>query len=144
MNLQELATVMQNRFPIKLVYLNNGGYASIRQTQANFFDSEYGCSTASGLGFPDMEKLASAYGMPFVRTQSLQELAEHQTYVQHLDGPVIWEVLLKTDYAFEPKLSSRKLPNGRMVSSPLEDMAPFLTREAFASNMLSPKEDPNA
>ncbi len=140
MNLQELATVAQNRLPIKLVYLNNGGYASIRQTQANFFGAEYGCSTKSGLGFPDMEKLAGAYGLPFVRTRSLSELAEHQACVQSQEGPVVWEVLLKTDYAFEPKLSSRKLPDGRMISPPLEDMAPFLDREAFVSNMLVPQE----
>ncbi len=144
MNLQELATVGQNRLPIKLVYLNNGGYASIRQTQANFFGAEYGCSITSGLGFPDMEKLASAYGLPFVRTESLADLAEHQSRIQDLEGPVVWEVLLKTDYAFEPKLSSRKLPDGRMISPPLEDMAPFLSREVFASNMLSSQEDQDA
>lgn len=136
MNLQELATVAQNHLPIKLVYLNNGGYASIRQTQANFFGAEYGCSVTSGLSFPDMEKLASAYGIPYLRTRSLDELPGHQAWVQHQIGPVLWEVLLKTDYAFEPKLSSRKLADGRMESSPLEDMAPFLSREEFASNML--------
>jgi acetolactate synthase-1/2/3 large subunit len=36
---------------------------------------------------------------------------------------------------FAPKLSSRKLDDGRMVSSPLHDMAPFLPREELAGNM---------
>lgn len=136
MNLQELATVAHNRLPIKLVYLNNGGYASIRQTQANFFGGEYGCSTSSGLGFPDMEKLAAAYGIPFLRTEHLADLVHHQNQVQSQKGPIIWEVLLQTDYAFEPKLSSRKLPDGQMVSAPLEDMAPFLPRDVFEANMI--------
>jgi acetolactate synthase-1/2/3 large subunit len=40
---------------------------------------------------------------------------------------------------FEPKLSSRRLPDGRMVSSPLDDMAPFLDRGELAANrMVSP------
>jgi acetolactate synthase-1/2/3 large subunit len=38
--------------------------------------------------------------------------------------------------AFAPKLSSRKLDDGRMVTSPLEDMAPFLSREEHAENMI--------
>lgn len=136
MNLQELATVMQNRLPIKLVYLDNGGYASIRQTQSSFFGAEYGCSTQSGLGFPDMEKLAAAYGIPFLSTSSMDDLPGHQRWVQGHEGPVIWSILLQRDYAFEPKLSSRRLPDGRIVSPSLEDMAPFLSREAFRANML--------
>ena len=61
----------------------------------------------------------------------------HQKLVAATSGPVIWEVKLKLDYSFEPKLSSEKLPDGRMVSKPLEDMFPFLPREEFARNMLS-------
>ncbi|MBK8805011.1 MAG: thiamine pyrophosphate-binding protein [Fibrobacteres bacterium] len=137
MNLQELATVGFRRMPVKLVVLENGGYASIRQTQANFFKSQYGCGTNSGLGFPDMEILAKAYGIPYVRSASLKDVAEHQKLVAATSGPVIWEVKLKLDYSFEPKLSSEKLPDGRMVSKPLEDMFPFLPREEFARNMLS-------
>jgi acetolactate synthase-1/2/3 large subunit len=137
MNLQELATVSFRRLPIKLVYLNNGGYASIRQTQTNFFGSQYGCGTSSGLGFPDMEKLAAAYGIPYVLTKTIDQVETDSQSVKNLEGPVIWEVLLKLDYSFEPKLSSEKLPDGRMISKPLEDLFPFLPREEFASNMLS-------
>jgi len=39
---------------------------------------------------------------------------------------------------FAPKLSSKKLPSGKMVSAPLEDLAPFLPRDEFAANMLVP------
>jgi acetolactate synthase-1/2/3 large subunit len=39
---------------------------------------------------------------------------------------------------FEPRLSSRKLPNGDLVSSPLEDMAPFLPRPEFEAEMIIP------
>ena len=43
--------------------------------------------------------------------------------------------MLDPAQVFAPKLSSRKLEDGRMVSSPLHDMAPFLSREELAANM---------
>ena len=143
MNLQELATVAFNRLPIKLVYLNNGGYASIRQTQANFFASQYGCGIESGLGFPDIEKLASAYGIPYVKSSNIDQVVDDANRVLTISGPVIWEVDLKLDYSFEPKLSSEKLPDGRMQSKPLEDMYPFLEREEFYSNMFHKNQKEN-
>ena len=55
-----------------------------------------------------------------------------------LDGRAICEVMLDLTQVFAPKLASRKLPDGRMVSSPLEDLAPFLPRDELESNMLIP------
>lgn len=136
MNIQELATVAHNKLPVKLVVLENGGYASIRQTQANFFGAQYGCGTSSGLGFPNMQRLAAAYGIPYLCSSQLAEIAAHQAEVTNTKGPVIWEVRLALDYSFEPKVSSMRMPDGTMVSKPLEDMAPFLDREEFLSNML--------
>lgn len=136
MNLQELATVAARGLPVKLVLLDNGGYASIRQTQDAFFGDRFGCTTDTGLRFPSPEKLAEAYGLPYVRTSTLADVAGDRRRVEALPGPVLWHVELTLDYAFEPKVSSEKLPDGRMVSKPLEDMAPFLSREEFARNML--------
>jgi len=136
MNLQELATISFNQLPVKIVYLNNGGYASIRQTQSNFFHAQYGCGPKSGLGFPNIERLASAYDMPYIGTNSILDVANDLKKVIENKGPVIWEIFLQLDYSFEPKLSSEKLPDGRMVSKPLEDMFPFLSRDEFASNMI--------
>lgn len=135
MNLQELATIAHNQLPVKLVYLDNGGYASIRQTQTNFFKSQYGCGISSGLGFPNMEKLAEAYGIRYIRTERIEDVSAHQAIVADGIDPVIWDVKLKLDYSFEPKLSSEKLPDGRIISKPLEDMFPFLSREEFARNI---------
>ena len=53
-------------------------------------------------------------------------------------GPQICEVFLDPEQPFAPKTSSRRLPDGRMVSAPLEDMFPFLDREEFRENMLIP------
>jgi len=136
-NIQELATISYNRYPIKLFVLNNNGYHSIRQTQSNFFGEPLvGVGPESGLGFPDFEKLAHAYDLPYVR---LEQHADMQTVLDFFlssETPGLCEVMLTLDQQFAPKSSSKRLACGRMVSKPLEELAPFLSREELAENML--------
>lgn len=143
MNIQELQTVAHNRLPVKLFVLNNSGYISIRQTQDAFFEGRYvGCDWRSGVSFPDTAKLASAYGLPTAIIDSHQTMQEVITTALLTKGPFVCEVRLSPDYKFEPKLSSERKPDGRMVSKPLEDMYPFLDRDEFKSNMLIPEWEP--
>lgn len=143
MNLQELQTIATHRLPIKIFVLNNRGYHSIRQTQQNFFpDNIVGCGTESGLGFPDFGKLAHAYGIPYRRAAADGDLGASVRETVGGDGPQMCEVVLDLRQQFAPKLSSRRLPDGRMVSSPLEDLSPFLPREEFESNMIVPAVNP--
>jgi acetolactate synthase-1/2/3 large subunit len=142
LNLQELQTIIGNQLPIKLFLLNNDGYSSIRQTQTNYFpDHIVGCGPESGLTFPDFAKVGSAFGFEVGRCASHLDL--HREIRRTLDaaGPRLLEVLLDPSQPFAPKLASRTLDDGRMVSSPLEDLAPFLSREELASNMLIPMEE---
>ena len=53
-------------------------------------------------------------------------------------GPVFCEVFTDTEQVWEPKSSARRLPDGTLVSPPLEDLAPFLSREELESNMFIP------
>lgn len=137
MNIQELQTVTHYQLPIKLFVLNNGGYLSIRQTQANFFGLQVGATPESGVSFPDHVKLGAAYNLPSVRLEG-PDFADELRKVLATPGPVLCEVMLDPDQTFEPKLTSRRLPDGKMVSSPLEDMAPFLSREELRENMIVP------
>ena len=141
MNLQELQTIATHKIPIKLFILNNGGYHSIRQTQQNYFpDNIVGCGTESGLGFPNFEVLAKSYSLSYSRVENHTEL--RGTISKALATPIaeIIEVILDLEQQFAPKLSSRKLSDGSMISSPLEDLAPFLSREELKENMLIPLE----
>lgn len=139
MNLQELQTIVTHRLPVKIFVLNNRGYHSIRQTQQNYFpDNVVGCGTESGLGFPDMEKIAAAYDFPFARASTHADMRAAVDATLAHDGRAMCEVMLDLEQVFAPKLASRKLDDGRMVSSPLEDLAPFLPREELAANMLIP------
>lgn len=136
MNLQELQTIAGNSLPIKIFVLNNDGYHSIRQTQQSYFpDNIVGCGPDSGVSFPDFEKVANAFGIPFRRIESNSDLDSEITATLEGAGPQICEVFLDKDQPFSPKISSRRLEDGSMVSSPLEDMAPFLPREELARNM---------
>jgi acetolactate synthase-1/2/3 large subunit len=137
MNLQELQMVVHYQLPIKIFVLNNNGYHSIRQTQTNFFGLPLvGCDPASGISFPDMKRVAYAYKIPFRRCKNHNELEECILATLNSDGPFICEVMLNPKQPFAPKMSSVKLPDGRMVSKPLEDMVPFLEREEFKENMI--------
>lgn len=139
LNLQELQTIAGFKLPVKIFILNNRGYHSIRQTQSNFFpDNIVGCGTDSGLTFPDFEKVAGAFGFAFHRCHRHEELDSTISDTLNASGPAMCEVMLDLGQAFAPKLSSRKLDDGRMISAPLEDMAPFLTREELKANMLVP------
>ena len=55
-----------------------------------------------------------------------------------LPGRGILEVFVSITQKFEPKSATKRLPDGRLVSPPLEDLAPFLPREELAANMFIP------
>jgi acetolactate synthase I/II/III large subunit len=142
LNLQELQTIAGKGLPVKIFVLNNQGYHSIRQTQQNFFpDNIIGCGTDSGLSFPDFGKIASAFGMSYARCDSHAGLDDFIEATLASSGASIGEVVLDLRQPFAPKLSSSKLADGRMVTAPLEDMAPFLSREELRQNMLIPEAD---
>lgn len=122
----------------KIFWLNNGGYHSIRQTQRNFFGSLVGCGPESGLGFPEASRLALAYELPYFCLTDHDQMKSLLPQVLNTPGPVICEVMLNPKQEFSPKVSSKRLPDGRMVSRPLEDLAPFLSDEELAQNMLIP------
>ena len=137
MNLQELQTIIGGGVPVKLFILNNDGYHSIRQTQKNYFpDNVVGCGPESGVTFPDFLKVGAAFGFPVSRIEVQAGMAEAIRAVLDAEGPALCEVMLDKAQAFSPKLSSRRLEDGTMVTSALEDLAPFLSREELAENML--------
>lgn len=124
-NLQDLATVVVNRLPIKIFLFANNGYGSIRTTQKNYFGGAYlGCDTETGLGFPDWNLLFRAYGV-----QSVDIDAQWTTNpgVQQLfssEDPIAFVVPIDPLQTYWPKITSRILANGSMQSNPLHEMSP--------------------
>lgn len=141
MNLQELQTILTYRVPVKIFLLNNGGYQSIRLTQRSFFGKRKPVGIgpdSADLEFPSMQKLAKAYGYPYAKCEANEKLAKSISAFLKKDGAGILEVFVDSAQAFEPKSSSKLLPDGRIVSPPLEDLAPFLSREELKEIMLIP------
>jgi len=139
LNLQELQTIKHYGLPVKIFILNNQGYRSIELTQTEFFNSDFiGCNKESGLSFPDFSKLAYLYELKYYKINSTAEMGQVIDTVLSCPGAAICEVILNRDYIFAPKLSSKKMPDGRIVSKPLEDLSPFLERDELKTNMIIP------
>lgn len=141
MNLQELQTVIKNNLPIKIFLINNNGYHSIRMTQTNLFSahSKVGIGPESeDLSFPEFKKIAEAFGYQYYSAHSNAEMKSVVDKVLKLDGPVFCEIFTDTKQVWEPKSSTKRLPDGTLVSPPLEDLAPFLPREELEKQMFIP------
>ncbi len=137
LNLQELQTIVSNNLPVKIFLLNNSGYASISQTQKSFFNNvEVGCGPNSGLSFPDFSKISQAFGISYFSCNGYKEMEFKIESTLKIDRPVICEVFLDKDQKFSPKLSSKQMPDGTIISPNLEDMSPFLSKKELESNIL--------
>lgn len=144
MNLQELQTIVFHKLPIKIFVINNAGYHSMRQTQNNLFPevTNVGVGPETGdLSFPDMYKIAEAYGIPYRSICNNKEMRQKLEEFVKLDGYAMCEIFVDTMQTFEPKPSTLKLADGTLVSPPLEDLAPFLPREELEKIMLIPLVD---
>jgi acetolactate synthase-1/2/3 large subunit len=132
-NLQELATVSVNNLNIKMFIFANNGYASIRMTQKNYFEGAYlGCDTESGLGFPDWEILAKAFG---ISAMTLDEFFyDDRKFLDSWNDPApyLYIVPIHTEQTYYPKISSQVTATGSMESAPLHKMSPPLSDETIS------------
>ena len=136
LNIQELATIAQHKLPIKIFIWCNGGYASIRGTQNNYFGGNYVASNKeSKLCIPDIGKVAAAYGLKIFTLENNAAMKRKIAEVLEADGPVLCEVRVSPDETASPRSKTMKLPNGNMVSKPLEDMWPYLPADELRNNM---------
>jgi acetolactate synthase-1/2/3 large subunit len=139
LNIQELATLRACNLPICLIVMNNNGYASIRNTQLNYFKGRYvGTGPEAGLLLPDLELVADAYGLPFRRIEDPASLAEDLALAMDMVRPCIVDVRLVENEVLSPKAAAMPQPDGSIVSMPLEDMSPLLDLAVLRQEMLIP------
>jgi len=139
MNTQELETIKRLQLPIKVFVLNNQGYASIRNTQRNYFQGcLVGSDASSGLTLPSIARVADAYRIHSLKIENHAHIRQQVRDVLDFEGPVVCEVMISPDQYTAPRITSMQRPDGTMVSKPLEDMWPLLGRDEFLSNMLLP------
>ena len=143
LNIQEFATVMHHRLPIKLFILNNGGYLTIKQTQELGFERRImGATEETGLSFPDMLKIADAHGIPAIRVATQEGLAGRIKETLEREGPAICEIMMDHNQEQIPKAVNRRQPDGTIRQTPLEDLYPFLDPKEVEENMISQRRTP--
>lgn len=136
-NIQELQTIVYNNLPIKIFVINNNGYLSIRQTQERFFSGNLtGEGPQSGVSFPEIKKIANAYGIKYIKADNTEDLNKALDKVFDYDGAIICEIISLSNQLVVPTNTAKILPDGTMISKPLEDMYPFLDRDEFKKEMI--------
>ena len=139
MNMQELELVNRYKLPIKFFVLNNDGYGSIKTTQTNHFGGRLVASDpSSGLTLPDISKIADAFDIPHVKIFDNDMLCHLMKKILNTEGPLMIEVMIDPKHRTSPKASVYKTKDGLFATRPMEDLAPFLSREEFESEMLVP------
>ncbi len=141
LNIQELATLKAFDLPICLVIMNNNGYASIRNTQRNYFKSRFvGTGPEAGLFLPELNRIAETYEIVYrciLNPQQLrEELANAIDFVMIRQLPIIVDVHIMENETLEPKVAALPQADGSMLSMPLEDMSPLLPIDVLEKEMI--------
>jgi acetolactate synthase-1/2/3 large subunit len=137
LNLQELQTVAHHNLPIKIFIFNNDGYLMIKHTQKNLFKGRYvGVDSKSGISCPDYCKIARAFNIKYFSIKTWKDFFKIIPLINKEKCPVICEVFMDPEQSFYPKLSLTLAADNKIVSPPLEDLSPLLSRKKFFSEML--------
>ncbi len=119
--LGELATVLRYNLPIKIFLFNNHCHGIQKQTLETWLGANYvGVDPASGLGFPDFEKVAAAMGFPVVTIRHTSEVRDRLREVFNIRGPVFCNVEINPEQKLFPVLK---------YGHSLEDQMPLIERD---------------
>lgn len=137
-NIQELALLREYNLPIKVFIDNNNGYRQIYTMQQTHFHGRLaGCNPESGVGMPILQKIAEAYGLKYYCIAHDTETEDIVKEALSDDEPAIIEMMSSPATEFVPIIKSRMGKDGKMISSKLEDLYPFLPEDEQKANMIS-------
>jgi acetolactate synthase-1/2/3 large subunit len=115
MNMQEIATMVQERIPVKMAIFNNGYLGMVRQWQQFFHGRRY---SATPIWSPDYVALAQAYGIPGFRVERAEQVDGVVRAALAHDGPALVEFLIEQEANVFPMI-----PPGASLSEPIESEA---------------------
>ena len=137
MNLQELQTINHYNLPIKLFIFNNDGYLMIKHTQNNFFGGRYASvNKKTGISFPNFENLAKTFNMQYHRIKTWSDFDKFMKNNFRSKKAFLCEVFMDPEQGFYPKLSTYIDKDGNIISPPLEDLSPFVSKDELKKNLL--------
>ena len=102
MNIQELATVVQEKLPIKIAILNNGYLGMVRQWQQLFFEGRYSGTPLLG---PDFAKVAEAYGMAGITVRDKNDVIPAINEAMSIEGPVLLDFVVEQEENVYPMVA---------------------------------------
>ena len=138
MNVQELQTIAYHHIPVKIFVINNGMYAVIRRRQRDLFRNRtIGNDPSDGLGVPDFEALAKAFGLSYYRWDTSEDMNREMRGSMTSEEGFLCEVRCTEQQEYLHKSYGRN-EKGRLEYRPLEDLSPFLAREVLREEMLIP------
>ena len=137
MNLQELESIRYQRLPIKIIVINNNVYSIIRRRQRDLFRKRtIGTDPANGVSCPSFAKVAECFGINYMRVDNVMQLDRSLTEMLVSEGPVLCEIMGRIDQGYIEIGQARSSIDRRLTRRPLEDQAPFLSRELFLREMI--------
>ena len=95
MNIQELATAVNYKLPVKIAIMNNGFLGMVRQWQEIFYDKRY--SSTELHNNPDFVKIAEAYGAVGIRVTSRDEVAPALEEAFAINKPVVLDFVTERE-----------------------------------------------
>ncbi len=95
MNMPELATLVQEQLPVKIIVLNNNALGMVRELQMHFHDSRY--YQVHMRGNPDFVKLADAYGIPAQRVSEKTAVRKILQTMMGTPGPMLIEFIVDVE-----------------------------------------------
>jgi acetolactate synthase-1/2/3 large subunit len=126
-NMQELSLLKFHNLNIQIIYLDNFGYLSIRTSQLKHFKNKFWSDPDSGLPFPNMQNIAEANGLEYIKVTSLEDLklALGRKMYNFL------HIAISPTMVFQPKTGTKLDSEGVMQSSTIADLEPFLPKRTL-------------
>jgi len=112
MNMQEIATMIQEGIPVKMAVFNNGYLGMVRQWQQFFHGRRY---SATPIWSPDFVRLAEAYGIAGFRVEHARQAEEAVSRAMKDPGPALVEFMIEQEANVFPMI-----PPGASLSEPIE------------------------
>jgi acetolactate synthase-1/2/3 large subunit len=112
MNMQEIATMVQEKIPVKMAIFNNGYLGMVRQWQQFFHGRRY---SATPIWSPDYVRLAEAYGIAGYRVEHARQIEEAVARALRDPGPALVEFVIEQEANVFPMI-----PPGATLSEPIE------------------------
>jgi len=116
MAIPELATIASNRLPVKVIICNNGYLGMVRQWQTLFYNNRL-CGVAMD-GFPDVEKLGAAYGIPGRIVERPEQLAGALEQALREPGPYLLDVRVSPEENVYPMVPAGAALNEMVLGPP--------------------------